>query len=607
MRLSLKTATLSILILGCSGDSASGPNPPPPPPPPPAPVVASVKLSRDTATLVPDATVQITATALDAAAQTVDRSVTWTSSDETKARVANGVVTGVASGAATVTATVDGKTAQAIITIVDGGVLSAAGGVLSARGGSVQIIAPAGAVSQPTSVFVRVAASPSSDPGLVPGTSYDLSAAAQTFAQPITLALRYETAALGNEIRPASLRLFSLTSDVWQPVAGSALDANTRTVSAPISRLGSYAIIGDLRVSRVDVLPPAVTVEIGGTTMLSATTKDFAGRTLAGRPVVWSSLTESVARVSAATGEVTGIAQGTATISATSEGVAGTAQVNVSAIAVARIEVTPGGSSLYSGRYLMLTATARDAQGTALPGRHVSWSSSNTGIATVSDEGLVSAVAFGSATITATSEGKSSSATVSVLHDPVIFVHGFQSSGAIWGTMIGWFVSDGWPTSQMYAVSYDSNKSNATIAGELRTTVENVLASTGAARVDIVTHSMGGLSSRYLLKNLGGDSGTDAWVSLAGPNHGTTTANLCGSVPCLEMRPGSTFLAELNAGDETPGPPRYATWWSACDQVTTPQQSVVLVGATNTQTACLQHSQLYVDATVYQQVRDWIK
>lgn len=504
-----------MLILACSGDGVSGPGTPAPP------VVASVKLSRDTATLVPDATVQITAAALDAAGQTLNRSVAWTSSDETKARVANGVITGVAPGAATITAAVEGKTAQAIITIVDGGVMSPAGGVLSARGGSVQINAPAGAVSQATPVFVRVAASTSSDPALVPGTSYDLSPAATTFAQPVTLTLRYDASALGNEIRPASIRLFSLVGDGWQPVTGSALDANTRTVSAPITRLGSYAIVGDL--------------------------------------------------------------------------------------AVASIVVTPGSGSLYSGRSLMLTATARDAPGNALPGRQVSWSSSNTGIASVSDAGLVSAISFGSATITATSEGKSSTATVSVLHDPIIFVHGFQSSGAIWGTMIGWFVSDGWPMSQMYAVSYDTNQSNATIAGELRTAVENVLGSTGAARVDIVTHSMGGLSSRYLLKNLGGDVRTDAWVSLAGPNHGTTAANLCGTVSCVEMRPGSTFLVELNAGDETPGPPRYATWWSACDQVTTPQQSVVLAGATNTQTSCLQHSQLYVDATVYQQVRDWIK
>lgn len=516
MRHSLKTAALSMLILACSGDSLSGP--------PPSPAVASVQLSRDTATLVPGATVQITASAIDAAGQPLGRSATWSSSDETKASVADGIVTGVAPGSATITATIEGKTAQAAVTIVDGGVVSAAGGVLTAKGGAVQITAPAGAVTQATPVFVRSAATPPPDPGLVPGTGYDLAPAATTFAQPVTLALRYDAAALGSEILPASLRLFVLVGDTWQPVSGTALDAAARTVSAPVTRLGSYAIIGDLRPT-----------------------------------------------------------------------------------AVASVEVSPGSGSLYAGRSLQLVATIKDSQGRILSDRAVAWASSNSAIASVSLAGLVSAAAFGSATITATSEGKSSSATISVLRDPIVFVHGFQSSGGIWGTMIGRFVTDGWPASQMYALSYDSNQSNATIALQIKTAVDNVITSTGAAKVDIVTHSMGGLSSRYFLKNLVGDSVTDGWVSLAGPNHGTTTANLCSLVSCIEMRPGSAFLTELNAGDETPGSPRYATWWSMCDQVTTPQQSVVLVGATNTETACLQHSQFYGDATVYQQVRDWVK
>jgi triacylglycerol lipase len=599
MRPSLKTAALSILILGCSGDSVSGP-------PQPA-TVASVKLSRDTATLVPGATVQMTASALDSAGQTLDRAASWTSSDETKARVANGLVTGVAPGSATITATVEGKTAEAAVTIVDGGVVSATGGVLSANGGGVTITAPQGAVAQSTPVFVRSAATPPSDPGLVPGTAYDLAPAATTFLQPVSLTLRYDASALGNEIRPASLRLFALVGDTWQPAGSSVLDASARTVTALVTRLGSYAIVGDLRVSKVEVDPPVVTLAVGGSRTLTVTIKDFAGRVLSGRSVAWTSSDESVARVDPATGLVTAIAPGTAAISAVSEGIAGTAQVTVSAIAVASVEISPTGGSLYAGRSLQLSATTKDSQGGILSGRRVDWSSSNSAIALVSLSGLVSAGAFGSATITATSEGVSSSVSISVLHDPIIFVHGFQSSGAIWGTMIAWFVSDGWPSSQMYALTYDSNQSNATIAAQIKTAVDNVLTSTGAARVDMVTHSMGGLSSRYYLRNLGGDSGTDAWVSLAGPNHGTTTANLCGSVSCLEMRPGSAFLTALNEGDETPGTPRYATWWSTCDQVTTPQQSVVLAGATNTQTACLQHSQLYADPTVYQQVRDWVK
>lgn len=274
---------------------------------------------------------------------------------------------------------------------------------------------------------------------------------------------------------------------------------------------------------------------------------------------------------------------------------------------VSSITLSPDGGSIYPSRTLQLTATTKDAQGGVLSGRAVAFSSSNDGVAAVTTSGLVSAATFGTATITASSEGVTASVTVKVLRHPIVFVHGFQSSGAIWGTMINSFVADGWPASGLNAWTYDTNQSNATIAQQLKTFVEGILTSTGAAKVDIITHSMGGLSSRYFAKNLGGAAEIDAWVSLGGPNHGTTTANLCGIEPCLEMRPGSVFLTALNSDDETPGPPRYATWWSSCDQAITPQMTVVLTGATNTQTACLQHTQLYGDATVYQQVRDWVK
>ena len=192
-------------------------------------------------------------------------------------------------------------------------------------------------------------------------------------------------------------------------------------------------------------------------------------------------------------------------------------------------------------------------------------------------------------------------------HDPVVFVHGWNSSRTVWNTMISRFKADGWTDAELVAWQYNTNLSNATIAGQLSAKVDSVLAATGAARVDVVTHSMGGLSSRYYAKNLGGGGKIDAWVSLGGPNHGTQWAYGCFSTSCLEMRPNSTFLNALNATDETPGTPRYATWWSPCDEVINPDSSVPLSGATNTQTACLSHSGLYGDATVYAQVRDWVR
>ena len=198
-------------------------------------------------------------------------------------------------------------------------------------------------------------------------------------------------------------------------------------------------------------------------------------------------------------------------------------------------------------------------------------------------------------------------APAAMANDPILFVHGWNSSGSTWDTMLSRFAADGWTSAELNRWSYDTSQSNATTAQEIKTRVDQILATTGAAKVDIISHSMGGLSSRYYTKNLGGDLKVDEWVSLGGPNHGTDTANFCWSTACREMRIGSTYLAALNSGDETPGLPNYRTWWSPCDSVINPDSSVSLSGATNTKTACISHSALHQDATVYGQVRDFVR
>ena len=193
--------------------------------------------------------------------------------------------------------------------------------------------------------------------------------------------------------------------------------------------------------------------------------------------------------------------------------------------------------------------------------------------------------------------------------EPIIFVHGWNSSSAVWQSMRDRFKAEGYTDAELVAWSYDFSQSNATTAKALGRRIDKLLAATGAAKVDVVSHSMGALSTRYYVKNVrGGANKVDAWVSLAGPNHGTSTAFFCASAACIEMRPGSSFLASLNAGDETPGAARYATWWSTCDQVIVPQSSTPLAdGATNTLTACLQHSDFYRDAVVFGQVREFVR
>ena len=80
---------------------------------------------------------------------------------------------------------------------------------------------------------------------------------------------------------------------------------------------------------------------------------------------------------------------------------------------VASVTVAPAANTVVIGATVRLTATAKDAAGNALTGRQVTWSSSNTAIALVTT-GVVTGVAQGLSTITATAEGKSGTASVTV-------------------------------------------------------------------------------------------------------------------------------------------------------------------------------------------------
>jgi uncharacterized protein YjdB len=165
----------------------------------------------------------------------------------------------------------------------------------------------------------------------------------------------------------------------------------------------------------VAVTPDAATIFIAGSTTLTATVRDAAGNSLSGRTISWTSANLNVATVTNA-GVVTGLAPGgPVAITATSEGQSSSAQITVIA-PVASVTVAPNAASLVVGQTTTLVATPRDAGNNPLTGRTITWSTSDPSRATVSQGGVVTAVvAGGPVTITATSEGQSGNAQVTVL------------------------------------------------------------------------------------------------------------------------------------------------------------------------------------------------
>jgi uncharacterized protein YjdB len=173
------------------------------------------------------------------------------------------------------------------------------------------------------------------------------------------------------------------------------------------------------------ITPSSASVPVGQSIQLTATTYDAAGNVLTGRSVTW--YTNQYYSTVDNTGRVTGRYAGTAYIVAVSEGRNMTAQVTVTAggpappAPVATVTVAPATASLVAGQTVQLAATLRDAAGNVLTGRTISWSSATPGVALVSSSGVVTAMAAGGpVTITATSEGRSGTAAVTVTAPPVV-------------------------------------------------------------------------------------------------------------------------------------------------------------------------------------------
>jgi triacylglycerol esterase/lipase EstA (alpha/beta hydrolase family) len=192
-------------------------------------------------------------------------------------------------------------------------------------------------------------------------------------------------------------------------------------------------------------------------------------------------------------------------------------------------------------------------------------------------------------------------------HTPVVFVHGYTGSASNWTAAMSVFRAAGYSSGELFAYEYNSYGDNVTNARGLATYVSQVRSRTGAAQVDIVNHSMGGLVSDWYLKQLGGAPYVAHLASLAGANHGTTAAAACLIyTTCQQMYPGSPFITTLSTGDETPGATRYATWYSPCDGVINPYTSTRLSGATNNLVACQTHIGYLTDTAVLNQVRTFL-
>jgi hypothetical protein len=171
-------------------------------------------------------------------------------------------------------------------------------------------------------------------------------------------------------------------------------------------------------VADIVVNPATPTVALNAQLPLQALVRNAAGELVPDASVTWTVENADIASVSPA-GVVTGLALGSTQVAASARGKSGIATVTVTRTPVASVVVRPNAAQALIGSKTQLTATAYDVGLNVLTGRGMTWTTSNAAVATIDANGLVTAKAGGTATITATSEGKSDACQLTVSALPV--------------------------------------------------------------------------------------------------------------------------------------------------------------------------------------------
>lgn len=334
--------------------------------------VTGVSLDQMSLTMVAGDNRTLTATVSPSDA--TDKSVTWSSSNTSVATVSStGVVTAKAGGSATITVTTNdgGKTASCSVTVS------------------------------------------------VPVTGVSLNKTSLTLSEGDTQTLTATvspTTATDKEVSWASDN--ETVATVTSSGAIVAKNAGTAVITVTThdgAKTASCAVTVKPRVTGVSLDNTSISLTVGSTQTLTATVTPADALD---KSVTWSSNNTSVATVSTY-GVVTAKAAGTATITVRTNdgGKTATCTVTVTAVSVTGVSLNKSSLTLYEGDSETLTATVSPTNAT---NKSVTWSTSNSSVASVTSSGRITALSAGSATITVTTSdgGKKATCSVTVKSDP---------------------------------------------------------------------------------------------------------------------------------------------------------------------------------------------
>jgi pimeloyl-ACP methyl ester carboxylesterase len=159
---------------------------------------------------------------------------------------------------------------------------------------------------------------------------------------------------------------------------------------------------------------------------------------------------------------------------------------------------------------------------------------------------------------------------------PIIVVHGYAMNRANFLPLARRLAAAG--LGPVLGFEYWTLGKTASAARKLAAYVDEVRAATGAADVDVIGHSMGGVVGRYFVQLGGGDGVVRNLVTIGSPHAGTDVSAIGIGRPTKELFFGSTLLERLRTAP-LPRTTRMTVIWSRCDGLVPGARQARLPGA----------------------------
>jgi triacylglycerol esterase/lipase EstA (alpha/beta hydrolase family) len=181
---------------------------------------------------------------------------------------------------------------------------------------------------------------------------------------------------------------------------------------------------------------------------------------------------------------------------------------------------------------------------------------------------------------------------------PVVLIHGVLVNDGVWLSVRRFLAKSG--VAPIYTINYGPPLADIEwFAEQLHTRIEEIRAATGAERLVLVAHSMGGLVARAYLRRFGATR-VAKLITIGAPHHGSMLAWSFPGTCLAQMRPGNAWLADLNRDENGAALAPITSIWSRHDSMVAPQASSVLGNAENIALVGVAHNALLGDERVMQ-------